>query len=57
VIDALSASTFLTLLGIPTLYEVFNEPLVWFGRKLGFSTPEATEHKIPMGAPSTVIGD
>jgi hydrophobic/amphiphilic exporter-1 (mainly G- bacteria), HAE1 family len=50
-------STFLTLLVIPTVYEVFDEIRAWFGRKLGFSTPETAEHKIPLGAPSPVMGD
>jgi hypothetical protein len=38
-------STLLTLIAIPTFYEILIEWQQWLGRKFGFRTPETAEHQ------------
>jgi HAE1 family hydrophobic/amphiphilic exporter-1 len=47
IIGGVITSTFLTLLVIPTLYEVMDEVRTAFARKVGMSAPKTAEHKIP----------
>jgi len=55
VIGGVITSTFLTLLVIPTGYEIFDEWRQWFARVFGFRPKQMTaEHKVPVGA---VAGD
>jgi hydrophobic/amphiphilic exporter-1 (mainly G- bacteria), HAE1 family len=58
VVGGVITSTFLTLLVIPTVYEVFDEIRAFFGRIFGFTTPVTAEHKVPTGAlPQPAMGD
>ena len=51
VIGGVITSTFLTLIAIPTFYEIFDDWRSWFGRKLGFGVAQKTaEHRVPVGA-------
>jgi hydrophobic/amphiphilic exporter-1 (mainly G- bacteria), HAE1 family len=43
-------STLLTLLVIPTFYEVMDEWRLWLSRRFGFKPPMTAEHPIPHGA-------
>ena len=53
VIGGVLTSTLLTLIAIPTFYEILLEWREWFGRKLGFRTPETAEHRVvPEAAPA-----
>ena len=57
VIGGVLTSTLLTLLVIPTVYEIMDGWRSWFARKLGFNTSARTaEHRIPIGA-VTEAGD
>jgi HAE1 family hydrophobic/amphiphilic exporter-1 len=47
IIGGVITSTFLTLLVIPTFYEVMDEIRTAFSRKVGLSAPKTAEHKIP----------
>jgi HAE1 family hydrophobic/amphiphilic exporter-1 len=49
IIGGVITSTFLTLLVIPTFYEVMDEVRTAFSRKVGLSAPKTAEHKIPDG--------
>jgi hydrophobic/amphiphilic exporter-1 (mainly G- bacteria), HAE1 family len=58
VVGGVITSTFLTLLVIPTVYEVFDQMRAWVGSRVGFSTPQTGEHKVPGGAvPQPAMGD
>ena len=58
VIGGVLTSTLLTLLVIPTVYEIMDGWRSWFARKLGFSTSARTaEHRIPLGGPVAEAGD
>ena len=58
VIGGVITSTILTLLVVPTIYEILDDVRSWFGQRFGFSTPKTAEHKIPTGAmPTPVMGD
>ncbi len=58
VIGGVITSTILTLIVVPTIYEILDGMRSWFGTRLGFSTPQTAEHKIPAGAmPTPVMGD
>jgi HAE1 family hydrophobic/amphiphilic exporter-1 len=49
VIGGVVTSTFLTLLVIPTGYEILDEIRRWFGRKFGFKPKQMTaEHPVPV---------
>lgn len=51
VIGGVITSTLLTLIAIPTFYEIFDGWRGWFSRKLGFRVSQKTaEHRIPGGA-------
>ena len=51
VIGGVITSTFLTLIAIPTFYEIFDDWRSWFSRKLGFRVAQKTgEHRVPVGA-------
>src|SRR5688572_2344533 len=51
VIGGVITSTFLTLIAIPTFYEIFDQWRSWFSRKLGFRVAQKTaEHRVPVGA-------
>jgi len=52
IIGGVITSTFLTLLVIPTFYEVMDEVRTWFSRRAGFRAPQTAEHPIP-----SVAGD
>ena len=56
VIGGVITSTILTLLVVPTIYEILDTVRSFFGRRFGFSTPQTAEHKIPAGA-TPVMGD
>ena len=48
----------LTLIVVPTIYEILDGVRAFFGKRLGFSTPMTGEHKVPAGAmPQPVMGD
>jgi HAE1 family hydrophobic/amphiphilic exporter-1 len=60
VIGGVITSTLLTLLVIPTFYEIFDATRGWFARKLGFRTRIHTaEHPVPRGVGDVVpeVGD
>jgi len=47
-------STFLTLLVIPTVYEIMDEWRQWLARKFGFTPKQMTgEHRAPVPAPAS----
>jgi HAE1 family hydrophobic/amphiphilic exporter-1 len=51
VIGGVITSTLLTLIAIPTFYEIFDDWRSWFSRKLGFGVAQKTaEHRVPVGA-------
>jgi hydrophobic/amphiphilic exporter-1 (mainly G- bacteria), HAE1 family len=51
VIGGVITSTFLTLIAIPTFYEIFDQWRSWFSRKFGFRVAQKTaEHRVPVGA-------
>ena len=57
VIGGVITSTLLTLVAIPTFYEILDESRSWFARKLGFRVSQKTaEHKVPEGL-APVSGD
>jgi HAE1 family hydrophobic/amphiphilic exporter-1 len=49
VIGGVITSTVLTLVVIPTFYEIFDGWRSWFARKFGFRAPKTAEHRIPRG--------
>jgi HAE1 family hydrophobic/amphiphilic exporter-1 len=53
IIGGVITSTFLTLLVIPTFYEVMDEIRSKLARRVGFSAPQTAEHPVP----SAVTGD
>ena len=58
VIGGVITSTILTLIVVPTIYEILDNVRSFVGRRLGFSTPQTAEHKIPTGEmPTPVMGD
>ncbi len=58
VIGGVITSTILTLIVVPTIYEILDGVRAFFGKRLGFSTPMTGEHKVPAGAmPQPVMGD
>jgi len=50
IIGGVLTSTMLTLLVIPTFYEVMDESRRWLARKFGFTPPMTAEHPIPRGS-------
>ena len=50
IIGGVLTSTLLTLLVIPTFYEVMDDGRHWLARKFGFEPPMTAEHPIPAGA-------
>jgi hydrophobic/amphiphilic exporter-1 (mainly G- bacteria), HAE1 family len=50
VIGGVITSTLLTLIAIPTFYEILIEWQQWLGGKLGFRTPETAEHRVVVPA-------
>ncbi|MEO8562932.1 MAG: efflux RND transporter permease subunit [bacterium] len=50
IIGGVLTSTMLTLLVIPTFYEVMDESRHWLAGKFGFTPPMTAEHPIPKGA-------
>jgi HAE1 family hydrophobic/amphiphilic exporter-1 len=50
IIGGVLTSTMLTLLVIPTFYEVMDESRRWLARRFGFTPPMTAEHPIPRGA-------
>lgn len=50
IIGGVITSTFLTLLVIPTFYEVIDEVRGWFSRRVGLRAPQTAEHAIPSPA-------
>src|SRR5215218_4552721 len=50
IIGGVLTSTMLTLLVIPTFYEVMDEARGWLARKFGFTPPMTAEHPIPHGS-------
>jgi HAE1 family hydrophobic/amphiphilic exporter-1 len=56
IIGGVLTSTLLTLLVIPTFYEVMDECRHWLAGKFGFNAPMTAEHPIPK-APIPVAGD
>ena len=46
IIGGVITSTFLTLLVIPTFYEVIDEVRGWFARRAGFRAPQTAEHPV-----------
>jgi hydrophobic/amphiphilic exporter-1 (mainly G- bacteria), HAE1 family len=59
VIGGTITATVLTLLVIPTFYEILDDTRGWFARKLGFKTTAMTaEHRVPRAVPEgAVAGD
>jgi HAE1 family hydrophobic/amphiphilic exporter-1 len=58
VIGGVITSTFLTLLVIPTFYEILDGWRQWFARKIGVQMKERTaEHRVPVGGPIPETGD
>ncbi|HEX5830441.1 MAG TPA: efflux RND transporter permease subunit, partial [Gemmatimonadaceae bacterium] len=58
VIGGVITSTFLTLLVIPTFYEIMDGWRSWFAGKLGFRTAQQTaEHRVPLHGPLPEAGD
>jgi HAE1 family hydrophobic/amphiphilic exporter-1 len=50
IIGGVLTSTMLTLLVIPTFYEVMDEARHWLASKFGFNPPMTAEHPVPSGA-------
>src|SRR5687768_5262005 len=50
IIGGVLTSTMLTLLVIPTFYEVMDESRRWLAGKFGFTPPMTAEHPVPRGA-------
>ncbi|MES3035169.1 MAG: efflux RND transporter permease subunit [Gemmatimonadota bacterium] len=58
VIGGVITSTILTLIVVPTIYEILDGVRSFFGKRLGFSTPMTGEHPVPKGVmPQPVMGD
>ena len=56
IIGGVLTSTLLTLLVIPTFYEVMDEARHWLSTRFGFSPPMTAEHAVPAGA-APAMGD
>lgn len=56
IIGGVITSTLLTLLVIPTFYEVMDEARHWLAGRFGFTPPMTAEHPIPVGA-HPALGD
>jgi HAE1 family hydrophobic/amphiphilic exporter-1 len=50
IIGGVITSTFLTLLVIPTFYEVMDEVRTRFSRRVGLRAPQTAEHPVPVAA-------
>jgi HAE1 family hydrophobic/amphiphilic exporter-1 len=50
IIGGVITSTFLTLLVIPTFYEVMDEVRTRFARRVGMRAPQTAEHPVPAAA-------
>ncbi|MES2177379.1 MAG: efflux RND transporter permease subunit [Gemmatimonadota bacterium] len=50
IIGGVLTSTLLTLLVIPTFYEVMDEMRQWLARRFGFNPPMTAEHPVPAAA-------
>ena len=58
VIGGVITSTVLTLLVIPTFYEIFDQSRAWLARRLGMQPSQKTaEHRVPPGVPMPETGD
>jgi HAE1 family hydrophobic/amphiphilic exporter-1 len=58
VIGGVITSTFLTLLVIPTGYEILDELRQWFSRKMGMKPKQMTaEHPVPAHVVQSHAGD
>ncbi|CAA9296600.1 MAG: hypothetical protein AVDCRST_MAG11-535, partial [uncultured Gemmatimonadaceae bacterium] len=58
VIGGTITSTLLTLIVIPTFYEILDDVRSWLARRFGRTPSQRTaEHKIPTGAPQPAAGD
>ena len=58
VIGGVITSTILTLIVVPTIYEILDGVRAFFGKRLGFSTPMTGEHAVPTGVmPQPMMGD
>jgi HAE1 family hydrophobic/amphiphilic exporter-1 len=56
IIGGVLTSTLLTLLVIPTFYEVMDEARHWLSTRFGFAPPMTAEHRVPEGI-APVMGD
>ena len=56
IIGGVITSTLLTLLVIPTFYEVMDEARHWLAGRFGFTPPMTAEHPVPVGA-HPALGD
>ena len=58
VIGGVITSTILTLIVVPTIYEILDGIRAWAGRRVGFGTPKSGETKAAAGGmPQPVMGD
>jgi HAE1 family hydrophobic/amphiphilic exporter-1 len=57
VIGGVITSTLLTLIVIPTFYEILDEWREWVFRKFGVYKPRTAEHRIPRAAAVKPHGD
>jgi HAE1 family hydrophobic/amphiphilic exporter-1 len=57
VIGGVITSTLLTLVVIPTFYEILDEWREWVFRKFGVYKPRTAEHPIPRAARTTASGE
>ena len=57
VIGGVITSTLLTLLVIPTVYELLDAFRARMAKLLGFKAPRTAEHPVPAAAPAPVAGD
>jgi HAE1 family hydrophobic/amphiphilic exporter-1 len=58
VIGGVITSTVLTLLVIPTFYEIFDQGRAWLARRFGMVPSQKTaEHRVPTGMPLPEAGD
>ena len=56
-IGGVITSTLLTLIVIPTFYEIMDEWREWVFRKLGVYKPRTAEHRIPRAAIAKAHGE
>ena len=57
IIGGVLTSTLLTLLVIPTFYEVMDDGRQWLARRFGFNPPMTAEHAVPGGRAAPAMGD